>query len=245
LKMNSFFQPDIVEKIMMQYSGIQGVSKEAAEIMAHAAELFCIDLMKKARVITELYERDVVLEKDVNLCGQVYPTIASIQDSVNEMSTDSMNRIKIGTKEDANDDVIQEPKMKVVRHDVVECTNMAIMNMAPGASCRILYAVIEKIEEKLSSDALHHAGTVIVFSILHATIAFSMFKLEINFTTFQIKVMTKRSTYTVTDTARLVFSQSEIQHTFKWLSRLRLVARKKCCCKLAAYVSIYLHFQIC
>ncbi|KRX67280.1 hypothetical protein T09_9082, partial [Trichinella sp. T9] len=207
LKMNSFFQPDIVEKIMMQYSGVQGVSKEAAEIMAHAAELFCVDLMKKARVITELYERDVVLEKDVNLCGQVYPTIASIQDSVNEMSTDSMNRIKIGTKEDANDDVIQEPKMKVVRHDVVECTNMAIMNMAPA------------------SDALHHAGTVIVFSILH--------------------VMTKRSTYTVADTARLVFSQSEIQHTFKWLSRLRLAARKKCCCKLAAYVSIYLHFQIC
>ncbi|OUC49004.1 hypothetical protein D917_05796 [Trichinella nativa] len=210
---------------MMQYSGIQGVSKEAAEIMAHAAELFCVDLMKKARVITELYERDVVLEKDVNLCREVYPTIASIQDSVNEMTTDSMNRIKIGTKEDANDDVIQEPKMKVVRHDVVECTNMAIMNMAPGASCRILYAVIEKIEEKLSSDALHHAGTVIVFSILH--------------------VMTKRSTYTVTDTARLVFSQSEIQHTFKWLSRLRLAARKKCCCKLAAYVSTYLHFQIC
>ncbi|KRY11403.1 hypothetical protein T12_1544, partial [Trichinella patagoniensis] len=149
LKMNSFFEPDIVEKIMMQYSGIQGVSKEAAEIMAHAAELFCVDLIKKTRVITELYERDVVLEKDVNLCRQVYPTIASIQDSVNEMSTDSMNRIKIGTKEDANDDVIQEPKMKVVRHDVVECTNMAIMNMAPGASCRILYAVIEKIEEKL------------------------------------------------------------------------------------------------
>ncbi|XP_003374065.1 hypothetical protein Tsp_08792 [Trichinella spiralis] len=209
----------------MQYSGIQGVSKEAAEIMAHAAELFCVDLMKKTRVIAELYERDVVLEKDVNLCRQVYPTIASIQDSVNEMSTDSMNRIKIGTKEDANDDVIQEPKMKVVRHDVVECTNMAIMNMAPGASCRILYTVIEKIEEKLSFDALHHAGTVIVFSILHE--------------------VTKRSTYTVTDTARLVFSQSEIQHTFKWLSRLRLAARKKCCCKPAAYVSTYLHFQIC
>ncbi|KAL1230590.1 Nitrite reductase [Trichinella pseudospiralis] len=97
----------------MQYSGIEGVSKEAAEIMAHAAELFCADLMKKSTVITDLYERHIVMEKDVNLCSRIYPSIASMQDSVNEMWTESLNRIQSGVKEDANEDVIQEPRRKM------------------------------------------------------------------------------------------------------------------------------------
>ncbi|KRX98104.1 hypothetical protein T4B_5084, partial [Trichinella pseudospiralis] len=134
LKMNSFFQTDIVEKIMMQYSGIEGVSKEAAEIMAHAAELFCADLMKKSTVITDLYERHIVMEKDVNLCSRIYPSIASMQDSVNEMWTESLNRIQSGVKEDANEDVIQEPRRKVGRHELLEFSDMAVNYAAPDAT---------------------------------------------------------------------------------------------------------------
>ncbi|KRZ73598.1 hypothetical protein T10_10293, partial [Trichinella papuae] len=149
LKMNSFFQTDIVEKIMMQYSGIEGVSKEAAEIMAHAAELFCADLMKKTTVITGLYERDIVMEKDVILCSQIYPSIASMQDSVNEMWTESLNLIQTGVKEDANEDVIQEPTRKVVRHELLEFSDTAINYVAPDATCPIMGGLIEKTEERL------------------------------------------------------------------------------------------------